>query len=498
MCFKRFSVTNHCRITALVVGFCFGLIFFFVPETFWDRTPIPHQHHFTQAALASLSSVLHRSVSHDYPTHDKDGPSSSTHHPHGSDGPDDIRKLALENATAEKGQAQGGTIAQRRKQRPNRVGFTDQFPAEDNISIHSRDQPNPIFHGGEPTRSPLGTPGSTFEYRPARLEVPKIEGASSNLPRPLAYHSDSWRVEPRGGAPKTPGLHNLNSPYYLSKDSPKSDSFANEHNLEDTKASIGDAGSMTAQPGTAGLSEKSPAPPPEVAIEELPATMRYTHELRTQPPKTFVQNLRPWNGRLRDDKWLKVAVRPFILFAYPSILWSALVYSLSIGWLIVLSESVSEIYRNRSSYNFSALGVGLVYISPFIGGILGSAVAGKVSDIVVRFMSRRNGGVYEPEFRLIMAIPITISSVIGLMGFGWSAQEKDLWIVPTVFFGIISFGCALGSTVSISFAVDSYRQYAGEALVTLNFSKSELLLSLSLVRRLRLLRLHDSIYLDEL
>ena len=87
-------------------------------------------------------------------------------------------------------------------------------------------------------------------------------------------------------------------------------------------------------------------------------------------------------------------------------------------------------------------------------------------------MSRRNGGVYEPEFRLVMAMPITVATCIGLMGYGWSAQEKDRWIVPTVFFGIISFGCSLGSTTSITFAVDSYRQYAGEALVTLNFSKN--------------------------
>lgn len=87
-------------------------------------------------------------------------------------------------------------------------------------------------------------------------------------------------------------------------------------------------------------------------------------------------------------------------------------------------------------------------------------------------MARRNGGIYEPEFRLVMAIPIAITTTIGLMGYGWSAQERDAWIVPTIFFGLISFGCSLGSTTSITFAVDSYRQYAGEALVTLNFSKN--------------------------
>ncbi|KKA17302.1 Synaptic vesicle transporter SVOP-like transporter, partial [Rasamsonia emersonii CBS 393.64] len=99
---------------------------------------------------------------------------------------------------------------------------------------------------------------------------------------------------------------------------------------------------------------------------------------------------------------------------------------------------------------------------------------GQVSDIVVQFMTRRNGGIYEPEFRLVMALPVALSTAAGLMGFGWSAQERDAWIVPTIFFGLISFGCSLGSTTSITFCVDSYRQYAGEALTTLNFSKSTL------------------------
>ena len=153
-------------------------------------------------------------------------------------------------------------------------------------------------------------------------------------------------------------------------------------------------------------------------------------------------------------------------------LWSSLVYALSVGWLIVLSESVAEVYQNRESYNFTPLQVGLVYIAPFVGGVLGTAVAGKISDLIVRFMARRNDGVYEPEFRLIMTIPIAISTVIGLMGFGWSVEERNNWIVPTVFFGVISFGCSLGSTTSVTFVVDSYRQYAGEALVTLNFCKS--------------------------
>ncbi|GAB7356007.1 hypothetical protein MBLNU459_g6631t1 [Dothideomycetes sp. NU459] len=216
------------------------------------------------------------------------------------------------------------------------------------------------------------------------------------------------------------------------------------------------------------------SPTPSEPAVESPHLDRnkYTSYYRAAPPKSFGQTLRPYSGRLSHDNWFRVAFRPFILFAYPAILWSSLVYALSVGWLIVLSESVTNIYKSRTTYHFTSLQAGLVYLSPFIGGILGTAVAGKVSDVIVRSISRRNGGIYEPEFRLIMAIPVAITTVIGLMGYGWSAQNRDAWIVPTVFFGIISFGCSLGSTTAITFAVDSYRQYAGEALVTLNFSKN--------------------------
>ncbi|KAH7053352.1 putative MFS transporter [Macrophomina phaseolina] len=191
-----------------------------------------------------------------------------------------------------------------------------------------------------------------------------------------------------------------------------------------------------------------------------PGPTTYTDRYRKAPKKTYAQPLAPYVGRLSHDSWFRVMVRPFILFAYPAVLWSTV-------WLITLSESVSEIYRSKHTYNFTALQAGLVYVSPFVGGIIGTAVAGKVSDVIVRWMARRNDGVYEPEFRLVMAFPVATCTAMGLMGFGWSAKQ-----LATIFFGVISFGCSLGSTTAITFCVDSYRQYAGEALVTLSFAKN--------------------------
>ena len=383
-------------IVAIVVGFGLCLLFFFVPETFWDRTPRAHKytkdlHRFPSLSLFRTNSIMRR-------------PSKAT----------------LVSEKGETGREQA-TIAERRAT---------------NRHAHFQSEDDAINERSEDTSDGQATDGDAV--------TKSAENSSTNNPEHGKTEQESLKLTiPSPAHPPPTAIKD----YFTTPILPSTD-------LEAATPSLNLVRTETDLP----LETKSPNP--------------YTEYHRFQPPKTFRQQLRPWSGRLRKDNWFRVAARPFILYAYPSILWSTLIYSLSIGWLIVLSESVATIYENKETYNFDSLQTGLVYVSPFVGGILGTAVAGKVSDVVVRYLARKNGGVYEPEFRLVMAIPIALSTVIGLMGYGWSAQERDLWIVPTVFFGVISFGCSLGSTTAITFAVDSYRQYAGEAVVTLNFSKN--------------------------
>jgi MFS family permease len=374
-------------MVAIVVAFCFFLIFFFVPETFWDRTPTARGRHLHR------NSEKHHSHFHLPSLH---RPEKDAAPPLGSE-----EKL------------QGGIMASAAKPEKPKLPRTTShvgFAADtEGFSAGSQQFKDSV------SRSPWPESSSRQDY------FSQGQAADANEFPPATTHAHH-DPEKQAASP----FHSQNA------------------GLHDNEAS-------------------SDADP-----------IHYTDRYRTAPPKSYIQTLKPWNGRLAKDKWIHVMIRPFILYAYPAVLWSSMVYALAVGWLIVLSESVAHIYRDSDSYNFTALQVGLVYISPFVGGILGTAVAGKISDIVVRFMARKNDGVYEPEYRLVMAIPIAITTTIGLMGFGWSAEERDNWIVPTVFFGIISFGCSLASTTAVTFVVDSYRVYAGEALVTLNFSKSKL------------------------
>ncbi|UNI24377.1 hypothetical protein JDV02_010128 [Purpureocillium takamizusanense] len=432
-------------IVAMVVGLGFVLLFLFVPETFWDRTPTrkPSKRPSFLRRLSSRHNVPHVAT--------PSGRENATRRP-SSPGIDD------RNTNLHVGFAPVVSASQGLQQEST---ATVESPAT---------APAPMRHVGWAKASVEDNQGASL---PSNNQQPqehdKAEPSTNSLPPMSAANIPTIQLPEH----EISVLHSIDSPRHTL--SPTASIRRTSHLQHGTPPYSHSVSGSEANVGYF-------AHGPNLDAEGIPASklkaplkiQEYTHNLRHLPPQTFTQQLRPYHGRLNNDNWFKVMVRPFVLFAYPAVLWSAAVYACSIGWLIVISETMAIIYRDPTIYNFSALQTGLVYVSPFLGGILGTGVAGKVSDIIVRAMARRNGGLYEPEFRLIMAGPILVTTVMGLMGFGWSAQEKDHWIVPTLFFGILSFGCALGSTTSITYCVDSYRQYAGEALVTLNFSKNVL------------------------
>ncbi|EGX94909.1 MFS transporter, putative [Cordyceps militaris CM01] len=411
-------------IMAMIVGLAGVLLFLFVPETFWDRTP---------TRKPSKRPSFFRRISSRYGPHKTPFPAPGVSHerPHSPGAQDRHHDLHVGFATEAEEHAANAPVDGASHLRPKNlhVGFSEASNMEKELEssgrVEAEQSIEPSITASKPQQAATGSQSAT-------------DGLTAN----------------------SPALHTLSRP--------------NVHDSSHLQTPDGRSSIYTAS----GVDYFQNAADRETitaaSLSSPPKIRQYTHNLRQQPAQSFVQQLKPYHGRLNSDKWHKVLVRPFVLFAYPAVLWSSVVYACSIGWLIVISETMAIIYRNPDTYNFTALQTGLVYISPFVGGILGTGVAGKISDIIVKAMARRNGGLYEPEFRLVMAIPILITTCIGLMGFGWSAQIHDHWIVPTVFFGVVSFGCSLGSTTSITFCVDSYRQYAGEALVTLNFSKNVL------------------------
>ena len=210
-----------------------------------------------------------------------------------------------------------------------------------------------------------------------------------------------------------------------------------------------------------------------------------TDSTSPEVPNNFLALLKLYSGtRLTDEKFWKVACRPLALCRSPLVVWAALVIGTDEAWrtlfvcllscvdnessssVTVPTVTVSLIFSEpQFGYGFSAGIVGLISgVGPLIGALLGNAVAGPLSDWTVRWMSRKNGGIYEPElvfagalicvrfslnslipyrFRLLMMMPLFIISTIGWFGWAISAHLRQRWIVPAIFYSLISFGHAI-------------------------------------------------------
>ncbi|KAJ5900285.1 major facilitator superfamily domain-containing protein [Penicillium subrubescens] len=164
--------------------------------------------------------------------------------------------------------------------------------------------------------------------------------------------------------------------------------------------------------------------------------------------------------------------RPFIiLFTFPGVAFVALVYGSLLAWLAILLN-VQAIYFTLPPYNFSSSGVGLLNIPTCIGSILGGFFGGQLSDYNIQWLARRNGGVYEPEMRLWLALPAILITPAGYFMFGFSVSQGTPWYIPAVGLGIFGFGSVALSNVVVVYLMDSYRDVIGDATIAVMFVRN--------------------------
>ncbi|KND94949.1 putative MFS-type transporter [Tolypocladium ophioglossoides CBS 100239] len=193
------------------------------------------------------------------------------------------------------------------------------------------------------------------------------------------------------------------------------------------------------------------------------------------PKKTFSQSLSLFDGRKTDERDWVLLLRPFPLIMNPAFVWGCLVQGAMIGWTIFIGVLIAIVFI-APPYFWGELKAGYTYTAPFVGAICGFAVAGLLADSSVRYLTKLNKGIYEPEFRIVLVIPMLITGGIGLYGFGISADDiisgKYQYIVPLVFFGFEGAGMVIGTVASSLYIVDAYRNMTVEGFTLMIILKN--------------------------
>ena len=183
--------------------------------------------------------------------------------------------------------------------------------------------------------------------------------------------------------------------------------------------------------------------------------------------QSYLQSLRVYTGRYTRAPFWKIFVRPLIVFFYPAVLWAFLISGTTLTWIVVFSVVNASIFT-VPPYNFSVSDTGLISLSPFLLTIIGELVSGPLNDWICLKLTERNKGIYEPEFRLVLIIPVTLLGVCGFFGFGAAVGAQTHWAGPVLTFGIANMALAFASGCVFGYVIDAHANLAEEAFVAIN------------------------------
>lgn len=146
-----------------------------------------------------------------------------------------------------------------------------------------------------------------------------------------------------------------------------------------------------------------------------------------------------WITKTDGSIWKDFYQPAVVLFTFPAIAYTAVTFgSLLASFAILIS--VQATYLFYEPYNFSAAGVGLMNLPPFIGSVLGTFFGGYLNDKSILWLCRRNGGIYEPEMRLWLALPSAVIIPAGILMFGLGLNAVSGLLSPYQ----TNPGCILG------------------------------------------------------
>ncbi|KAL6828593.1 MFS general substrate transporter [Trichoderma camerunense] len=200
--------------------------------------------------------------------------------------------------------------------------------------------------------------------------------------------------------------------------------------------------------------------PPADTPSDL-STSTTTQGVLPSPKKmSYFETLLVFKAASTKENLFKMMIRPFGLIVLPPVLWSALALAVTIGFLVAVSSNSASAFN--TTYGFASYQVGLCYIAGVIGSLLGLPAGGHLGDKVADILTKRNGGIREPEMRLPAVMISAITAPLALVLYGVGIQYKLHWICPTIGIGLLNFSITQANTICIVYVIDSYRPVAGE------------------------------------
>lgn len=185
-------------------------------------------------------------------------------------------------------------------------------------------------------------------------------------------------------------------------------------------------------------------------------------------PRSWRDDIKPVvvKPRLRDIPTFYKQILQGLLI--PTIFWLLLLNGAHLGVYVFQASTFATILMSPP-YLFAFEALGYVQAGQIVCCLVFLPLLGYGSDIAIKYFSRRNGGLYKPEYHLpVIGIPVIVGIICGIL-YGQAAAHPEKWSAAAVVIGYnASFFAFLGANiVGITYAVDSFPQRAAPFLVVI-------------------------------
>jgi MFS family permease len=149
------------------------------------------------------------------------------------------------------------------------------------------------------------------------------------------------------------------------------------------------------------------------------------------------------------------------LATLPAPVWASIQLVVSTFLVGVVMTTLASLFSIHP-YNFNTAQMGLMYITLLLASLVGAYLGGPATDWLVLRMAKRNGGVHEPEHRLLAWLPVPFLAAGGTLLYGLGAYNQLHWMVPCMGLFLIGIYLNLSLPVCLGYAFDCYTSLEDE------------------------------------
>lgn len=180
----------------------------------------------------------------------------------------------------------------------------------------------------------------------------------------------------------------------------------------------------------------------------------------------------PQGNRHAKQVFFTACTRPFRFIFHTRIIPLFTLYTSIINsYVYILLSTLGTTFEDV--YGFSPGASGLAYLGMLVGFMLSQISIGLFSDAYATRQARlRPDGLLKPEDRLPPLILGSIILPIGLLIYGWTLEQKVMWLAPIVGSGLIAFSTMYSYIPVRIYVVDVYTLHTASATGAMSIIRS--------------------------